>query len=58
MRFLFVLIALGTAVVQGQHATQGTAGDAEKLVTIQQIVVEGTRLPAQSVIHLAQIKAG
>jgi hypothetical protein len=58
MRLLLVPIALCTAAVQGQQPTQGTAGDAETLVTIQQIVVEGTRLPALSVIHLAQIKAG
>ena len=58
MRLSFVLIALCIAPVQGQQPTQGTAGDAQKLVTVQQIVVEGTRLPAQSVIHLAQIKVG
>jgi hypothetical protein len=58
MRLLFVLIAFCIATVQGQQPTQGTAGDAEKLVTIQQIVVEGTRLPQPSVIRLAQIKAG
>jgi hypothetical protein len=58
MRLLFVLIALSSAAVRGQQPTQGTAGDAEKLVTVQQIVVEGTRLPQASLIRLAQIKAG
>jgi hypothetical protein len=58
MRLSFVLIALSSAALRGQQPTQGTAGDAEKLVTVQQIVVEGTRLPQPSVIRLAQIKAG
>lgn len=58
MRLLFVLITLFRTSALGQQATQSTASDAEKLVKIQQIVVEGTRLPALSVIRLAQIKAG
>jgi hypothetical protein len=58
MRLSLVLIALSSAALRGQQPTQGTAGDAEKLVTVQQIVVEGTRLPQPSVIRLAQIKAG
>jgi hypothetical protein len=42
----------------GQDAKEATAGDAQKLVTIRRIFVEGTRLPTLSVIHLAEIKAG
>jgi hypothetical protein len=52
MRWLLVLLSL--VVAQGQEAKEGTAGDAQRLVTIQQIVVEGTRLPARSVVRLAQ----
>jgi hypothetical protein len=42
----------------GQNAKEATAGDAQKLVTIHRIFVEGTRLPTLSVIHLADIKVG
>jgi hypothetical protein len=56
MRFLLVLASL--ALATGQEAKEGTAGDAQKLVTIQKIAVEGTRLPARSVIRLAQIQVG
>lgn len=41
-----------------QDAKEATAGDAQKLVTIRRIFVEGTRLPALSVIRLAGIQAG
>jgi hypothetical protein len=58
MRILPALIAIALSTAQGQAPTQGTVGDAEKLVTIKQILVEGTRLPASSVIRLAQIKTG
>lgn len=58
MRLLFLPIGLSLTIAQGQEPTQGVAGDAEKLVTIKRIVVEGTRLPLLSVIRLAQIKAG
>lgn len=44
--------------LEAQEPREGKAGDADKLVTIRQIKVEGTRLPALSVIRLAQIKAG
>lgn len=56
MRFLLVLASL--ALAAGQEAKEGTAGDAQKLVTIRKIAVEGTRLPARSVIRLAQIQIG
>jgi hypothetical protein len=42
----------------GQDAKEATAGDAQKLVTIRRIFVEGTRLPTLSVIRLAEIKVG
>ena len=42
----------------GQEAKEGSAGDAQKLVKIEQIVIENTRLPAPSVLRLAQIKTG
>jgi len=58
MRLLFILISAFFTSASGQQATEGTTGDAQKLVTIQSIVVEGTRLPAPSVIRLAQIKTG
>ncbi len=56
MRCLLLLLSL--VLARGQEAKEGTAGDAKKLVTIQQIVVEGTRLPGRSVVRLAQIKVG
>jgi hypothetical protein len=58
MRLLFVVFPIFLAAVAAQDAKEGTAGDAQKLVKIRQIVVEGTRLPALSVIRLAQIKTG
>ena len=58
MRLVLALLILLRPTAQGQEPTQGTAGDAQKLVTIKRIVVEGTRLPMLSVIRLAQIKAG
>jgi hypothetical protein len=42
----------------GQNAKEATTGDAQKLVTIRRIFVEGTRLPTPSVIRLAEIKVG
>ncbi len=45
-------------VASGQEAKEGIAGDAQKIVKIRRIFVEGTRLPTLSVIRLAQIKAG
>ncbi len=56
MRFMLVLASVVLAL--GQEAKEGTAGDAQKLVTIREIAVEGTRLPGRSVIRLAQIKIG
>jgi hypothetical protein len=56
MRLMLVLFSL--VLVWGQEAKEGTAGDAQRLVTIQRILVEGTRLPARSVVGLAQIKVG
>ena len=56
MRLLLALISV--LVASGQEAKEGTAGDARKLVSIQKIVVEGTRLADRSVIRLAQIKVG
>jgi len=58
MRIWLLLPAFLGATLHGQQATEGSAGDAQKLVKIQKIIVEGTRLPALSVIRLAQIKAG
>ncbi len=58
MRLGFVLVGLFVAVASGQDAKEGTAGDAQKLVKIRRILVEGTRLPPLSVIRLAGIKAG
>jgi len=52
------LLLLALAVVVGgrsQEAKEGTPGDAQRVVTIRRIVVEGTRL--LSLIGLAQIKA-
>jgi hypothetical protein len=40
------------------QAVEGAAGDAQKMVKIKRIVVEGTRLPHLSVIRLAQLQAG
>lgn len=42
----------------GQDAKEATAGDAQKLVTLRRIFVEGTRLPTLSVVRLAEIKVG
>jgi hypothetical protein len=58
MRFLLVIICLFLTAALGQEVKEGTAGDAQKMVTIRRIMVEGTRIPALSVIRLAQIKAG
>jgi len=58
MGFLSVVFAFSLTAASAQDAKEATAGDAQKLVKIHRIIVEGTRLPALSVIHLAQIKAG
>jgi len=58
MGFALAVFSLFLLAASGQAAKEGTAGDAQKLVKIRRIVVEGTRLPALSVIRLAQIKAG
>src|SRR4051812_46435641 len=58
MIFLSVVFSVSFTAAWAQDAKEATFGDAQKLVTIQQIVVEGTRFPAQSVIRLAQIKVG
>jgi hypothetical protein len=58
MRILFVITSLFLNVAFGQEVKEGTAGDAQKIVKIRRIFVEGTRLPTLSVIRLAQIKAG
>jgi hypothetical protein len=58
MRCLFILFFLFLTVGLCQEAKEGTAGDAQRLVTIRRIIVEGTRLPTLSVIRLAEIKAG
>jgi hypothetical protein len=58
MRFPLVLFSLLVACASAQDAKEGTAGDAQKLVKIRRIEVEGSRLPAPSVIRLAQIKMG
>ena len=42
----------------GQDAKEATAGDAQKLVSIRRSLVEGTRLPTLSGVHLAEIKVG
>ena len=58
MRFLFLWTGVFVLAAFGQEAKEGTAGDAQKLVTIRRIIVEGTRLPTLSVVRLAQIRAG
>jgi hypothetical protein len=58
MRLLVVMFLLVLMTASGQDAKEGSAGDAKKLVKIQRILVEGTRLPPLSVIRLAEIKAG
>lgn len=58
MRLLLAFVSLSLLAAQAQDAKEGTPGDAQKLVKIKRILVEGTRLPTLSVIRLAQIKAG
>jgi hypothetical protein len=58
MKFALLACSLFLAISAGQVAKEGAAGDAQKLVKIRRILVEGTRLPTLSVIHLAEIKAG
>ena len=58
MRFLSALFFCFLAAASAQDAKEGTAGDAQKVVKIKRIFVEGTRLPALSVIRLTQVKAG
>ena len=58
MRIFSVILQLLLPVVFAQQAKEGTAGDAQKMVTIRRIIVEGTRLPPLSVIRLAEIKVG
>jgi hypothetical protein len=58
MRILFVLSSVLLTAAHAQEPKEGTAGDAQKVVTLRRIIVEGTRLPALSVIRLAKIKAG
>jgi hypothetical protein len=59
--FTLVVFTLWVACASAQDAPPAkelNAGDAQKLVTIRRIVVEGSRLPAPSIIGLAQIKIG
>lgn len=58
MAFVFAAFSLFLVSASAQDAKEATVGDAQKLVTIRQILVEGTRLPARSIINLAQIKTG
>lgn len=58
MRILFVFFSLLLATAPAQEVTVGTVEEAKKMVILQRIIVEGTRLPPFSVIRLAQIKAG
>ena len=58
MKLLLLALTLCSWTARGQEAKEATAGDALKTVTIRKIEVEGSRLPALSVIRLAQIKAG
>jgi hypothetical protein len=58
MRSTLVVFSFLAACAFGQDAKEGTAGDAKKLVKVRRIDVEGSRLPAPSVIRLAQIKLG
>ena len=57
MRSLFLWTGVFVLAAFGQEAKEGTAGDAQRIVTIRRIIVQGTRLPTLSVIRLAQIKA-
>lgn len=52
------LILAALSIFFFQEPKEGTVGDAQKTVKIKQIVVEGTRLRALSVVNLAQIRAG
>lgn len=58
MRFAVLACIAATSLIAGQQPKEGSAGDAQKLVTIRRIIVEGSRLPALSVIRLAQLKVG
>jgi hypothetical protein len=54
---LLLALTLGRGAF-GQEAKEANAGDAQKLVTIRRIFVEGTRLPTLSVVRLAELKVG
>jgi hypothetical protein len=58
MSFTLVVFSLLAACAAAQDAKEGTAGDAQKLVKIRRVELEGSRLPAPSVMRLAQIKIG
>jgi hypothetical protein len=58
MGLALAVFSLFFACASAQSAKEGTVGDAQKLVKIQRIVVEGSRLPASSVVRLTQIKIG
>lgn len=52
MRILPAILPLLLPVVFAQEAKEGTAGDAQKMVTIRRIIVEGTRLKLLSCVAL------
>ena len=58
MCFCVAGFSLFLLVMPAQEVKEETSGDSRKVVKIQRILVEGTRLSAPSVIHLAQIKVG
>ena len=58
MRGLSLFLPVLLTLALGQEVKESATGDAQKLVTIKRIIVEGTRLPALSVVSLAQVKAG
>ena len=58
MSFTLVVFSFLAACAAAQGAKEGTAGDAQKLVKIHRVELEGSRLPAPSVMQLAQIKIG
>lgn len=41
-----------------QQAATGSSEDAKKAVTVRSFTVEGTRLPAKSVVRLTELKSG
>ena len=58
MRFFCTILTLFLTTAFAQEAKEGTQGDAQKLVTIRRILVEGSQVPPLSVLRLAKISVG